>query len=91
LKRPTKAELLEALRALQVKRGAVNAKLMAEEKLPNPKVYANHFGSLWEAYRLAGLPSTRFSKCGQTKHVVHAIFSETLRCTGFNGHPNRGQ
>lgn len=76
--RPTKLELLELLRGLQVKRGTANAKLMAEEGLPNPKVYANHFGSLWEAYSLAGLPSTRFSKCAQTKQAVHDIFSRTL-------------
>lgn len=78
LTRPTKLELLELLRGLQVKRGAASAKLMAEEGLPNPKVYANHFGSLWEAYSLAGLPSTKYSKCAQTKRDVHANFKQTL-------------
>ncbi|HEX9142640.1 MAG TPA: recombinase family protein [Candidatus Binatia bacterium] len=78
LTRPTKSELLEFLRGLHLRRGKVNAKLMAEERLPNPKVYAHHFGSLWEAYSLAGLPSTKFSKCAQTKRDVHANFKQTL-------------
>ena len=78
LTRPTTTELIELLRRLQARRGTVNAKVMAEEGLPSPKVYANHFGSLWEAYILAGLPTTKFSKCAQTKRDVHAVFKQAL-------------
>lgn len=71
---PTNDELLQILRDTYAKHGAVNARLLSAEKLPGAKLYFTRFGNLVNAYKLAGIPRSRFLISGETKHIVHQAF-----------------
>lgn len=77
-KRLTDQGMLNALRSIFKKHGVVNARILAAEGAPSSTCYAEHFGSLVNAYMLAGLERTRFVTCGETKRAVHAAFRSTL-------------
>ena len=53
-------ELLEALRRLHTEHGRLSTKLIiADKQIPSPSHFVRKFGSLLNAYGLAGLPFTR--------------------------------
>lgn len=71
-------ELLDGLRAIHARHGKVNAGLIKKARLPNPKIFALRFGSLGQAYQLAGLPQTQYVRTAITKRRIAELHSRTL-------------
>jgi DNA invertase Pin-like site-specific DNA recombinase len=74
-----KAEMLGLLRALHNKHGLANAALIkAEPGYPAPRYFKNAFGTLADAYLLAGLPVTKTLQYARAKRAVRQTLYATM-------------
>jgi DNA invertase Pin-like site-specific DNA recombinase len=73
-----KEELLAMLRKLQEKHGKVTTILIdQDDTLPGAQMFAYHFGTMLEAYALAGLPPTNLCKFVATRAIVSNVRAAT--------------
>ncbi|MDN2710621.1 recombinase family protein [Janthinobacterium sp. SUN118] len=73
-----KEKLLEMLRKLHHKHGKVTTALIdQDDALPGAQMFAYYFGTMLEAYALAGLPPTNLCKNVATRAVVRNVRAET--------------
>lgn len=73
-----KEELLAMLRKLHEKHGKVTTLLIdQDDTLPGAQMFAYYFGTMLEAYALAGLPPTNEHKFVATRKIVRTVRAET--------------
>lgn len=73
-----KEELLAMLRELHNKHGKVTTKLIdQDDTMPGAQMFAYHFGTMLEAYVLAGLPQTNLCKFVATRAIVSNVRATT--------------
>lgn len=78
-RRYSKEQLTTILRSIYLRYGRITGSLIDQESnAPTPKVFANHFGSLQDAYEAIGVPHTRDLDFIETRRRVYKIRTALL-------------
>ena len=79
--RPEKAQLLQQLRDLHAENGKVTTTILYGVRSTLPKLLARHFGTITNAYLLAGIPTTSSYEYVATRRFVAATrMAVVARC-----------
>ena len=71
-RRPDKVQLLQQLRDIHAENGKVTTTILYGIRSTLPKLFARHFGTITNAYFLAGIPTTSSYKYVATRQFVAA-------------------
>ncbi len=90
--RPEKADLISTLQRLHNEHGKVTTSILSSQvKSSMPKLLARHFGTISNAYRIAGLPTTSSYSYVATRRFVHearrATLAACIKLCALGGHP----
>lgn len=94
-RRYSKAELLDIIRSIYDEHGRISSTLIdTHPDTPTARLIARHFGTLFDAYALAGVPNKRENSFLETRKLAYSMRADILSkvetlVAGVGGHTER--